>query len=125
MSIQSKTYDLTNVKLGLEMLVTILPIHDQDDLDNLSSMFKGIEWGKAAYAMGADIWQAILRGGDDAVDTLDQYLECIKEIIAYMQGLRPDLPAVIRDDPELAQAFVNRRKVIEIALNKKVEAADV
>jgi len=114
-----KAYNLVNVKLGIEMLVTMLPIHDPDDLDRLSGMFRGVEWGKAAYAMGVDVWQAVLTGGPDALDTLDQYLDCFRQVIDFMQGLRPELPDPIKDDPELAQAFTNRRRVIEIALEKK------
>ena len=112
-------YDLVNIKMGIEMLVTGLPIHSPEDVERLAGIFKGVEWGKVGYAMGADVWQAILAGGPDAVDTLDQYLDFFLQIIGYMRGERTDLPDAMAQDPKLADALLNRRKVIEMAMEKK------
>ena len=112
-------YNLVDIKLGIEMLVSVLPLHEPADVEKLTGLFAGIEWGKAAGAMGVDIWQAILRGGPDAVDTLDQYFDFFLELIAYMRGERKELPEAVARNPKMVQAVTNRRRVIEVALKKK------
>jgi len=115
--VEGVNYDLADVKLGIEMFITVLPIHEPDDVERLTSTFApGVEWGKAAYAMGADIWQAILRNKMDGLETLHDYLEFFRQCIDYMQNKRDGLPDVIANDPDLAQAMVNRRVVIAHAL---------
>ena len=115
---EANKYNLVDIKLGIEILVSVLPLHEPEDVAKLTDTFAGIEWGKAAGAMGVDIWQAILRGGPDAVDTLDQYFDFFIELIAYMRGER-DLPEAVARDPKMVKATQNRRRVIEIALKKK------
>lgn len=110
-----------NVKLGLEIIPTILPIHDPDDLKKLNEMFAGMPWGKIAYAMATDVWFAILNT-EGGFDILDEYLEAFQQIIDYMRGDREELPDVILADDRLAEAMKNRRHVIQMELDKKGDA---
>lgn len=115
--IDGVNYDLADIKLGMEMFVTCLPIHEPEDVERLTATFvPGIEWGKAAYAMGVDIWHAMLRNKMDGLATFHEYLEFTKQCIAYMQNERDELPDVIANDPELAEAMRNRRIVIAKAV---------
>lgn len=110
--------DRVNAKLGLEIIPTILPIHDPDDLAKLSEIFGGLPWGRIAYAMSADVWRATLEH-PEGWEILDEYLEAFSQILDYMRGEREDLPDVILADDDLAQEMRNRRRVIEIELKKK------
>jgi len=110
--------DRVNAKLGLEILPTILPIHDPDDLAKLSEIFGGLPWGKIAYAMSADVWRAVLNH-PEGWEIFDEYLEAFAQTLDYMRGDRDELPDVILADDDLAREFLNRRRVIELELEKK------
>lgn len=100
------------------MIPTILPIHDPDDLAKLSDIFGGLPWGKIAFAMVADVWREILKN-PEGWEIFEEYVDAFSQVLDYMRGDRDELPDVIAADDELAQAMLNRRRVIEIELGKK------
>lgn len=109
--------DKAHAKLVLEMVPTILPIHDPEDLEKMSSFMPGIPWGKVAYALSVDCWQAILRH-PEGFDVFEEYLEFFQQCIDFAKGERDELPDVIEADEDLAQAMKNRLAIIRKEVSK-------
>jgi len=100
-----------HAKLVLEMVPTILPIHDPADIEKMNSFMPGIPWGKVAYALSVDCWQAIIKA-DNGFDVFEEYLEFFQQCIDFARGERDELPDVILENDELAQAMKNRLRFI-------------
>lgn len=113
--------DKARVKIGLEMIPTILPIHDPEDLKQMSDILGGIPWGKVAFALAADIYNATERHPDGWA-TFDDYLEFLLQTVMYMRGKRDKFPDAIADEPEIAELFTNRLEVIKRAFSKRAKA---
>lgn len=116
-----RNINIVNAKLGLEMIATVLPVHDPDDLAAFTQMFKGVPWGKMVFALQADIWQAILRHENGFI-LFDEYLTFFEQAIKYMRGERDKFPDAIAGEPTLAREMAGRRTVLEMELKKQIEA---
>jgi len=112
--------NVVNAKRGLEMIATVVPVHDPADIDAFSQMFKGVPWGKMVFALQADIWNAILRHPNGFAE-LDEYLTFFEQAILYMRGERETLPDIILAHDELAGEMKNRRIVLEMEFAKQVK----
>lgn len=115
--------DRARVKLGLEMIPTVLPIHDPADLEQMQDILHGIPWGRVAYALAADIFNAADRH-PEGWDVFNDYLEFLVQAVAFMRGERSTFPDAINDDDEIRQLFENRMLVIEKAFAKKKKKAE-
>lgn len=114
--------DRSRVKVGLEMIAAVLPIHDPDDLEQMSATLHGIPWGQVAFALSTDIFNAADRHPDGWA-TFDDYLTFLEECVAFMRGAR-HFPDAIAEEEELAQMFKNRLEMIRRAFAKKEKKAE-
>ena len=97
----------------LELFVTILPIHDKDKTNILSTLLNGEDAGKLLYAIQYDMFNGLLKNGQWI--ELDAYFDFIIQAIAYCRDETKLLPDV---DEELIAHFENRKVVIQHEIDK-------
>ena len=99
----------------LEMFVSVLPIHENNNNDALNKLLGGQDAGRLLYAIQHDLFNNLLKS--EKWDELDLYFSFLKDAISYCRDETELFPEVIEDD--LVKAFENRQTVIEHELKKR------
>lgn len=114
--------DRARVLVGLEMIPTVLPIHDPADMKNMNDILQGVPWGKVAFALAADVYMAFRRH-PEGDEQLNAYMDFLVEVVGFIRGER-DFPEAIQESAEVSQLFKNRLLTVRKQMDKAEAKAE-